>query len=108
MLDAGEVDETKVVCDATGGAAPLVASSVEPPGDACPEGGQRIAFGTDDDGDGVLDASEVDDSVLVCDGAAGASGCAAGGSATSAWPLGVLCAIAASIRRRRAAISARP
>jgi hypothetical protein len=46
----------------------------EPAGDRCPAGGTRIDAGRDDDGDGTLDAEEVETTTYVCDGADGADG----------------------------------
>jgi hypothetical protein len=42
-------------------------SSLSPAGDACPSGGGVVtSSGVDDDGDGVLDESEIDDRVTLC------------------------------------------
>ena len=55
----------------TTGANPSVAAktSAIPPGDAdCPAGGTLVETGIDEDGNGVLDANEVDASEKVCNG----------------------------------------
>jgi predicted secreted protein len=44
----------------------LVRSTAEPPGLRCPLGGVRIGIGTDDNGNGVLDSGEADESHTVC------------------------------------------
>ncbi|HJL14062.1 MAG TPA: hypothetical protein RMH99_00330, partial [Sandaracinaceae bacterium LLY-WYZ-13_1] len=57
----------------------LVDVSVEPAGDNCAAGGQRIDTGVDDDGDGSLDAEEIDSTAYVCDGEMGEMGEMGGG-----------------------------
>lgn len=42
----------------------------------CPQGGLAIATGLDEDGDGVLDAAEIDSTQKVCDGVPGPEGTA--------------------------------
>ncbi len=42
----------------------IVDSAVELPGERCPDGGTRMRFGIDDDGDGALDPEEVDGAPL--------------------------------------------
>lgn len=51
-------------------------TSAEPPGANCAAGGTRLDVGTDVNGDGMLDASEIDASQTryICNGAQGASG----------------------------------
>lgn len=49
----------------------LVTVSAEAKGANCPAGGRRIDLGLDDDGDGTLDADEIDDTSYVCDGLQG-------------------------------------
>jgi hypothetical protein len=73
VLDAGEVTTTATVCDGENGAdgsdgvSTLSTSSIEPAGEACPSGGVRFDQGSDEDGDGVLDAGEVASSSYVCE-----------------------------------------
>ncbi|MBW1881394.1 MAG: hypothetical protein JRJ84_23815, partial [Deltaproteobacteria bacterium] len=52
----------------------LVSLDVIEPGDECPNGGLAIHTGEDEDEDGVLDAGEISDSQIVCDGVAGDPG----------------------------------
>jgi len=61
--------------DDDGGASPgqLVRVVDEPPGDNCAGGGSAIETGTDDNGDGVLDAGEVESTSYVCAGGGGSA-----------------------------------
>jgi hypothetical protein len=52
----------------------LVSIKVESAGEHCATGGQRVDYGQDDDASGILDASEVDGTKYVCNGANGANG----------------------------------
>ncbi|HET9956111.1 MAG TPA: hypothetical protein VFQ61_16505 [Polyangiaceae bacterium] len=86
ILDLGEIDGTRYVCDGvagtngTNGAAgqngfnSLVAVVNEPAGSNCVAGGEKITYGLDDNRDNTLDAAEVDGTRYVCDGVAGANG----------------------------------
>jgi hypothetical protein len=47
---------------------PSIVYAAEAPGSNCPEGGQRVDFGVDDNNNGVLDGAEIDGSTFVCDG----------------------------------------
>lgn len=74
ILDADEVESTDYVCsgvDGTAGQETLITTSLEEAGANCADGGQRIAFGIDDNADGVLDPDEVDGTTFVCDGSDG-------------------------------------
>lgn len=54
---------------------PSVAANSAPyTGGLCPDGGITVETGIDDNGNGVLDTSEVDDTQIVCNGADGATG----------------------------------
>jgi hypothetical protein len=55
-------------CAADGAPGALLDFTDEPAGSNCPVGGTRIDAGRDDDGDGQLDADEVDTTTFVCDG----------------------------------------
>ena len=44
----------------------------EAPGSACPNGGDRVEFGYDEDDDGILDDAEIQATAYACDGADGA------------------------------------
>jgi Chitobiase/beta-hexosaminidase C-terminal domain/Collagen triple helix repeat (20 copies) len=58
------------------GVSPVVLSQtvVEPAGDECVAGGQRVEIGTDADNDGELDASEIQSSTVICNGVGGQTG----------------------------------
>jgi alpha-tubulin suppressor-like RCC1 family protein len=71
-LDAGEVDSTSYVCNGSAGLNSLVEVTDEPAGAACPAGGLRVDSGLDDDGDGDLEATEIDSTEYICNGAGGA------------------------------------
>ncbi|HEY5955225.1 MAG TPA: collagen-like protein, partial [Polyangiaceae bacterium] len=82
-LDADEPGQSFELCSGQRGAngdAPMVVTTVISPSSQCPAGGKRIDVGYDNgDGgatanDGKLDASEVDSSNVVCDGAPGVQG----------------------------------
>lgn len=60
--------------DGADGSTSLVHLAAEAAGANCAAGGQRIEAGVDDDGDGMLDASEIDSVAYVCAGTAGATG----------------------------------
>lgn len=92
VLSAMEVDQVSYVCDGadgqqgpqgdpgqdgqdgtdgtngTDGLTSLIDIVPEPEGVTCPGGGQRINTGVDDNGDGVLDAGEIDSTATVCNG----------------------------------------
>jgi OmcA/MtrC family decaheme c-type cytochrome len=51
------------------GAPALAATSDEPAGTNCPNGGTKVEAGVDDNGNGVLDDSEVMSTTYVCNGA---------------------------------------
>ncbi len=52
----------------------LISTSDVAPGADCTYGGVKIESGIDDDGDGILDADEVDNTDYACNGADGADG----------------------------------
>jgi hypothetical protein len=97
VIDAAATTETLYVCDGpagvngSGGEVALVTNSDEPPGAACQQGGQRVDYGVDTDGDGSLAASEVDGTRYVCDGIDGLDGTTPL-FAVSAEPAGAHCA----------------
>lgn len=55
------------------GASSLVAVTAEPPGANCAAGGQRIDVGIDANANGALDASEIQKTAYVCNGAGATS-----------------------------------
>lgn len=65
-LDAGEVDDTSYVCNGAEGVQTLIDVTAEAAGANCAAGGQKLTTGSDDDGNGTLDASEVQDTEYVC------------------------------------------
>lgn len=76
-LEASEIDATRYVCDGAVGPAgvnSLVSVVVEAAGANCANGGQRITYGLDADGNDVLDAGEVTATRFACNGAPGKDG----------------------------------
>jgi hypothetical protein len=83
-LDDSEVTDSSFVCSGVAGGATadggnagagsLVDVVNEPSGANCANGGVRIASGSDEDGDGVLDSGEVKTTKYVCNGASGDAG----------------------------------
>lgn len=65
QLGDGEVRSTTFACNAPARST-LVRLTEELPGPACLSGGQRLEFGEDLDGDGVLDPAEVAETRFVC------------------------------------------
>lgn len=83
VLDEGEIDSTRLVCNGTAGddgetgddgATTLVRVTAVTAGGECAAGGQRIMAGLDDDRDGVLEDGEIDSTTLVCNGSDGEDG----------------------------------
>lgn len=60
--------------DGADGASALIDSSEEKPGDKCTAGGTKIDYGTDLDGNGSLEKSEIEGTRYVCNGGDGAKG----------------------------------
>lgn len=76
-LSALEVLATRAVCHGAAGARGLrhlVLAGDEQPGGECPAGGKKLETGRDDDGDGTLESSEVEQVSFVCHGSAGDDG----------------------------------
>lgn len=69
-LDSSEVLGTSYVCNGTGGLSSLILTSALASGAICANGGQRIDYGLDDDGNGVLAMGEIDGTSYVCNGSA--------------------------------------
>ncbi|MBN2801032.1 MAG: hypothetical protein JXX28_17975 [Deltaproteobacteria bacterium] len=61
------------------GASVLATATAEPAGDNCADGGTRVEYGVDANGDGTLAADEVGGAYFVCDGADGSDGSDAAG-----------------------------
>lgn len=66
-LDDTEVTNSNAICDANDGAPARIVVTDEPAGLNCVAGGQRIVSGTDENRDGVLTGSEIQDTTFVCD-----------------------------------------
>jgi ELWxxDGT repeat protein len=72
----------------------LAVTSVEPAGSNCPDGGLKIEVGVDDNGNGSLEANEVDHTQYICNGADGQNGAnGANGTDGSASPNTMLTSI---------------
>lgn len=82
VLDPSEITDTFEVCQGLDGAdgvagqdgSHALVSLTSNGAQSCPAGGDLLEVGADLDNDGVLDASEVNASFEVCDGADGATG----------------------------------
>lgn len=74
VLDDAEIDLTNYACNGAAGASSLVDVVDEAAGANCAAGGEKITYGLDADGSGVLDAGEISGTRYVCDGAAGTDG----------------------------------
>ncbi|MCC6623682.1 MAG: hypothetical protein IT385_20660 [Deltaproteobacteria bacterium] len=79
QLDADEVQSRATVCDGAAGqdgedGANALVTTRAATVDECAAGGTRLDAGQDDDGDGALDAGEIEATAILCNGAAGAPG----------------------------------
>lgn len=74
VLQEPEITRTIYLCNGADGSTVLVSTSPEDPGANCAAGGTAVHSGIDQDGDGVLDSSEIDNTVYVCNGAGGSIG----------------------------------
>jgi hypothetical protein len=78
ILDTTEVTNVQYACNGaagTSGASSIVKTVALAVGDAhCPAGGDAVEVGTDTNGNGVLDPSEISSTAYVCQGAAGMTG----------------------------------
>ena len=66
--------DEKAVAPAAGTERVLVTTEDAAAGDGCEAGGKHVMFGVDDNADGVLDSDEVEQTVLLCNGADGKLG----------------------------------
>ncbi|MEM6925495.1 MAG: right-handed parallel beta-helix repeat-containing protein, partial [Myxococcota bacterium] len=73
-LDPGEVTSTDYICGSDEASPPIVSTTPEAPGPNCPAGGQRVVFGYDADGTGMIEANEVIASFVLCNGGTGTDG----------------------------------
>ncbi len=69
LLDELEIDGYDDICNGADALPVLQASTDEPPGTNCVNGGVRLDWGADLNGDGALDVDEITGSAYVCDGA---------------------------------------
>lgn len=75
-LDAGEVQNTKYICNGGGGTGSngknsLISFVTEAAGSSCSSGGYKVTAGVDANGNNVLDAAEVQSTAYICNGNAG-------------------------------------
>jgi len=68
FLDSLEGDQGPQGPAGNDGATALIATSTEPAGTNCANGGVKIEAGVDDNGNGQLDSNEVDSTQYICDG----------------------------------------
>jgi len=68
VLDSNEITATNYVCNAVDGKTSLVNVIDEAPGANCHSGGVKITSGLDTNGNGTLEASEIQITRYVCDG----------------------------------------
>lgn len=66
VLDSDEVTTTQYVCNGEGGFNSLIATSSEPIGDNCINGGLKITSGIDINRNDLLDEGEVADTQFIC------------------------------------------
>ena len=52
----------------------VASARVVPPGNACPTGGIQVDSGIDENGNGLLDSNEIDNSEIICNGENGTNG----------------------------------
>jgi BclB C-terminal domain-containing protein len=89
--ETSEDGTSRLVCAPVGGlgTSTLAIRRAEPAGDNCPNGGERIDTGFDDNANNILDASEIDVSAYICNGADGIDGInGANGADGDAGPAG--------------------
>lgn len=91
VLSDGEVLETAYVCAGGRGVQSLVATTPEPAGARCADGGVRIDAGVDVNGDGTLQPAEVNATSFACSGPSGRDGSGGNAIRVSAEPAGASC-----------------
>jgi hypothetical protein len=67
-LDASEVQNTQFVCNGANGNNSLFSIKTEAPGINCTNGGFKVGYGKDANGNGILDEDEIENSVFICNG----------------------------------------
>lgn len=110
ILDPEEVDESFYICNggtgSTGTNSLIEVTELDVGDESCEFGGRRVDTGLDEDGEGTLSASEIDDSFTVCNGGnvpvsvEGGAGCSSGRSHHGAGLVLALCLLLGWIRRR--------
>jgi hypothetical protein len=71
VLDPNEITGAQYVCNGSDGAddsSALIDVSPEPAGAKCPQGGNRVNYGVDSNGNGMLDTSEIAGTRYICNG----------------------------------------
>ena len=71
ILDTSEIQSTKYICNGNNGNNSLLSVIPEPVGTNCSAGGYKVVSGIDLNGNNILDVSEVQKTVYICDGVAG-------------------------------------
>jgi uncharacterized protein (TIGR03382 family) len=74
VLQESEYDTSWYACNGLNGQNTLLKITDEPAGSNCAAGGKKVETGVDDNGDGELQAGEVDHMEYVCNGVAGDNG----------------------------------
>lgn len=88
-LSDSEIAKTSYVCNGAQGASglnSLLATTPEPAGPNCADGGERIDVGLDRNTNGTLDVSEITATTYACNGGPGANGAAGLASLVSQKP----------------------
>jgi hypothetical protein len=93
VLDPDEVKQTSYVCNGASPHGQVSGVAEEPAGANCPAGGLKLTSGADDNGNGVLEGSEIETTKYVCNGES-----SMGGPATlvdvASEPMGAHCVAA--------------
>jgi len=72
VLEPDEIESSEPICNGIDSQGALVDTALEPPGANCTDGGTRVRTGVDANNDGVLEDSEVQSTVYICNGGTGA------------------------------------
>ncbi|RZM21110.1 MAG: hypothetical protein EOO88_34255 [Pedobacter sp.] len=71
VLDASEIANSQLICNGMTGSNSLVSLVAEPASANCPNGGYKVIVGTDQNGNNILDASEMQTNKYICNGTNG-------------------------------------
>lgn len=74
ILDTNEIDSVETVCNGSRGLSSLVKVSTLASGATCSAGGVQFESGIDNNGNGLLDSTEVEATQVVCNGNTGSTG----------------------------------